>query len=147
LSSPAARSEIWWPASTAGHETDGLVTIELTCPTDAACAGACVDLDSDTDHCGSCGNVCPNDPLLGSTCRDAACLVSSSCANAAQTCDDACADDGLGACVLDPGPDEIGAGQMFFDANSCQQQSEFVPVLTCGMMLPGSAYVRCYCEL
>jgi hypothetical protein len=42
----------------AGHKGWAALDLPLSCPAHAACAGACVDLASDANHCGSCATTC-----------------------------------------------------------------------------------------
>jgi hypothetical protein len=49
----------------ARREQEATATLEvlLRCPTGAACGGSCVDLTSDEQNCGQCGNVCQTECL------------------------------------------------------------------------------------
>ncbi|HEX6273395.1 MAG TPA: MopE-related protein [Polyangiaceae bacterium] len=84
-----------------------------------SCFGLCVDLETDSSHCGACGNVCPNMQCLAGTCApEVECLVSSApcpglCLGSCQfttagvcegqcmgTCSGACdAEDASGNCI------------------------------------------------
>jgi hypothetical protein len=78
----------------AGHEGFRDVDVQLTCPTDEACAGHCVDLQSDPDNCGTCGHSCAG------ACTTGICAAAfSRCASAAEaSCDAVCTATG-GTCV------------------------------------------------
>lgn len=38
------------------------------CPPDRVCAGACIDTDTDANHCGGCGNDCPSGLCVDGSC-------------------------------------------------------------------------------
>lgn len=51
------------PKSTSGSEFCGLGCCASDSPT--CCSGACVNLDTDINNCGTCGQHCPNDCVNG----------------------------------------------------------------------------------
>jgi len=52
---------------------DGMCGSGETCEDDNCCSGQSVDLDTDSNNCGSCGNTCPS----GETCSSGQCVSSS----------------------------------------------------------------------
>lgn len=78
------------------------------------CSGQCIELDSNHDHCGACGNACSAcQECLNGTCQDAcgsACLTCqdgqcvSTCADGKQCCDDGTCKD---QCVNCPGGEPV----------------------------------------
>lgn len=75
----------------AGDDSDSLECTDG----DVECGGACVDLQSDPDHCGVCGQVCESAMACDrGECRDG-------CRNGREICDRFCVD-------LDADPDHCG---------------------------------------
>jgi hypothetical protein len=58
------------------------------------CGGRCVDLMSDAQHCGACGNACP----AGNACANGQCVAGGNCDDAGTCCSGSTAPCG-GACV------------------------------------------------
>ncbi len=56
-------------------------------PTATACAEACVNLETNSSHCGSCDTACP----AGSSCSGGTCV----CSGGSELCDGACVDTSL----------------------------------------------------
>jgi hypothetical protein len=58
----------------AGRTTSRDLTVQLSCgandTTDSFCGGQCFDLETDKDHCGTCGNAC----AIGTSCTQGACV-------------------------------------------------------------------------
>jgi hypothetical protein len=72
----------------AGHMAEKTATITLTCKGEAACAGVCVNLLTDTKNCGSCGHAC-------GTCDNGKCASWSGCMAAGGTCASYCTGHGM----------------------------------------------------
>lgn len=67
-----------WQAANCSECASG----EIDCPMGKACCdGACVDLATDNNHCGSCGNACPYDSL--NMCESGQCIY---CGFAGEPC-------------------------------------------------------------
>lgn len=66
-----------------GNSVEANTTITLTCNTENACEGTCVDLQSNSQHCGSCRNSCDD---MGGSCESGAC----SCTDLATLCGGVC---------------------------------------------------------
>lgn len=76
------------------------------------CAGACADLTSDEDNCGSCGGTCPN----GHKCTSGSCVLN--CQSGLANCSGKCVDltkdeDHCGSCI-----NQCGVGQ-FCNGGTC----------------------------
>ncbi|MFN7146625.1 MAG: hypothetical protein ACK4YP_22820 [Myxococcota bacterium] len=100
-----------------GHEATASVTVAFTCSTGAACDGACVNLRTDEDNCGSCGNSCD-------ACSNGACAAWEwTCFDPddGDTCDALC--DGIGKICTDdrelPGTDERAGGAKYAERRVC----------------------------
>ncbi len=97
----------------AGHEVTGEASVALSCSRSGygACEGDCVDLTSDPDNCGGCGNTCV---LLSVTwaeepvCQESACVVLSDCVPESDipraTCEDVCVASGHSSCATGSPP-------------------------------------------
>lgn len=85
---------------------------DFDCDTDyEKCEGGCVDFDSDPDHCGKCGNDCPDPPNNASrSCRQGECGFV--CDSGLARCDDACVD-------FDDDPDNCGRCGRSCASGSC----------------------------
>jgi hypothetical protein len=122
---------------------------ELYCQTGSACGGVCgMVLDNDPYNCGSCDNLCG-----GGVCAQGECAVLSDCAEEGDTCDDICAEQGLGDCLVAEG--EYGTqiaglvgdqcGYYWGAVNSCSAPLEFGEFVDIGYgeMLFGNVYCIC----
>ena len=70
----------------AGHSVQRIITIDLTCKSGSgACDGQCTFLDTDSNHCGACGNACAS----SASCESGVCVTYVS-SPFAQSCDDIC---------------------------------------------------------
>ncbi|MEZ4239747.1 MAG: hypothetical protein R3F59_27040 [Myxococcota bacterium] len=138
----------------AGHTAQSIVDITLYCDEGAACDGHCLDVQFDPENCGTCGTVCPLMPTLGAgLCGQGTCIAESSCvATGNVTCDDVCANDGLGPCVeLYDGYGGTAAG-VSLEAPQCSEfYGWYVPDCTTRVdfVEQSGAQVRsafCFCE-
>ena len=120
-----------------GQQEDTLPIIDTTPPgcdePQVLCGALCVDLDSNTDHCGACNAPC----AFGASCSDGACacpenfsLCGSSCVNPSNNtahcgaCDNACDSTEVcteGSCSCAPGFTlcAFGCANTLNDANNC----------------------------
>ncbi|HND32644.1 MAG TPA: hypothetical protein PLA94_21760 [Myxococcota bacterium] len=83
-----------------GKEATAKATVTLYCDEGGACAGRCVDLRSDPDHCGVCGNSCAafdaGNYSFSATCEAGSCLAPSDCVtDLEQNCTTVCAASGM----------------------------------------------------
>ncbi|MEI8256999.1 MAG: hypothetical protein WCJ30_15100, partial [Deltaproteobacteria bacterium] len=63
------------------------VSNDLSCPTGLrACAGSCVNVTTDVDNCGTCGNGC----IAGDLCTAGACGAANPCPTGQSSCSGAC---------------------------------------------------------
>jgi len=92
-------------AESGGEETGGEVSCQEPLQT---CEDECVDLQSDPEHCGSCGTACEGEEL----CSLGEC--SSSCADGLEACGQACAD--LSSDILNCG----GCGEACQTGQTCE---------------------------
>jgi hypothetical protein len=74
----------------AGHTAAAQIAVRLFCDTGAACEGTCVDVTTDSAHCGGCGNPCP----ARGGCSSGSCYEWSGCSELNTTCNDVCAAEG-----------------------------------------------------
>jgi len=60
-----------WIGSTECCNYEGTLSCAPSCPSGTtSCSTGCADLDTDTQNCGSCGNVCPS----GQVCTSGSCM-------------------------------------------------------------------------
>lgn len=94
------------------------------------CSGGCIDLNTDSLHCGQCDRACPQDQACGDgQCRDA------SCPGFADVCGGACTDTSedplhCGDCFRECGAEEVCADGECYEFN----------------VLPGEVCQECPCE-
>ena len=76
----------------AGHVADKALSIVLRCSIDdlGVCDGACVDLATDPDNCGTCGTEVPD----GSVCMDGLPACAPGPESTPAACSDGCSNDG-----------------------------------------------------
>ena len=117
----------------AGKTGTATVALNLHCDGDGACEGRCVDLDSDRDNCGECGNACQ-------TCDAGECLewTCTRVTGDILSCDDAC---GSNECL----ESEPNAGTWFIDSNDCAD-GESIELDRCSSQAEeGRGSVECLC--
>lgn len=79
-----------------GRKTERTLSVELTCSSNAACDGKCVDTSESREHCGVCGRACPLNQAgyqSRTFCIDGACapaLAACTVASSTATCDEIC---------------------------------------------------------
>lgn len=113
-------------------------SITLGCDSIAACDGACIDLSTDKDNCGACGQACAGGvPCYKSHC---AALTSGCYFQNLTTCNALCT--GLGKTCADKcGPGNVYGG-MTFSGGSCTGTSYNVACTTTITNSPGA---KCCC--
>lgn len=86
-----------------GNTASLSLSLRFHCDGADACQGACVDKNADPDHCGTCGNVCPDLGALDwfgddERCMEGRCIVLSDCIADTEynvlTCEAACSQAG-----------------------------------------------------
>ncbi len=95
---------------------------------ESTCDGVCVDLNTDTNNCGECGNTCDD----GETCNDGECLLD--CVGGTTSCDNVCANldtdaDNCGACgsACDSG-EACNDGECFVECSGSEDSCDGVCV-------------------
>ena len=90
------------------HDFQGKILAQcVSCPEGLEkCNNDCVDLNTNPEHCGSCGNICPE----GENCEDGVCV---SCPEGLEKCDNDCVD-------LNTNPEHCGScGNICPDNERC----------------------------
>lgn len=136
-----------------GNTDQRPLTLRLVCGDGSsrhgACDGACVELASDRENCGACGNVCPSDASEGG-CVEGACFGPTECMpfDGSRTCAAECAAQGgtcAEACFTAFEDEPHGSLSGTLDYCSHVSWWYLTTVGSCGSNA-GSGYIRCCCS-
>lgn len=124
-----------------GHTVEKTVDLTLTCNGKAACSGACVDTQTDTKNCGSCGHGC-----TGGNCASGKCPSLTGCLPKSNltTCQSYCASQGMTCAGTCNNPYGGGAtvGGLTFGNTTCTQYSG---TTSCSASIVTVQGTRCCC--
>jgi hypothetical protein len=107
---------------------------------ESACAGACVDRQTDPANCGTCGNVCPNDKKF---CSSGECVAS--CPGGTTACANACIDTSrdikhCGGCANACDPGQVCSG----GSCSCGEDLAYKEKIEDAIIVPVCATSNCH---
>lgn len=119
-----------------GHNVQQSVSITLGCKAIAACDGTCIDLSTDSDNCGACGQACGG----GVPCYKSHCAALGNCNGAFGNCTQVCASAGK-TCADKCGPGNVYGG-VSYTQTACGGTASNILCSTNISTLPAS---KCCC--